>query len=77
MFGILYYVCRLVELSSCKIHSVHAPMTQLELLSSISGNKIFRVEEIPQDQLRSESDELLIPVAHFHKVCFIHFLVVH
>lgn len=67
---LVYYdsLCRLVELSGYKIHSTHSAATQLDSLSSISGNKIFRVEEIPHDQLRIESDELLIPVAHFHKV---------
>ena len=61
-----------------KILTTISPASPLEgALVNMSGNKTFRAEEIPQDQLKLNSDELLIPAAHFHKVLpqFTHFLL--
>ncbi|XP_015588700.1 ubiquitin carboxyl-terminal hydrolase 7 isoform X2 [Cephus cinctus] len=32
-----------------------------------SGTKIYRIEEIPRDELNLAEGEMLVPVAHFHK----------
>lgn len=32
--------------------------------------KIYRIEEIPKDEIDLQEDEMLLPVAHFHKEIF-------
>jgi ubiquitin carboxyl-terminal hydrolase 7 len=34
---------------------------------SVGGTRTFRVEEVPPDEYSLTEDELLVPVAHFHK----------
>ena len=58
---------RLLEIISYKILSVQREDIPLEQLS-VGGTRTFRVEEIPADEVNLPEDELLIPVAHFHKV---------
>ncbi|XP_074647259.1 ubiquitin carboxyl-terminal hydrolase 7-like isoform X2 [Tubulanus polymorphus] len=60
---------RLLEIISNKIYSIQLEDVLLECLN-VSGNKSFRVEEIPTDEANLSSDEFLIPVAHFHKEIF-------
>ncbi|XP_040571278.1 ubiquitin carboxyl-terminal hydrolase 7 [Lepeophtheirus salmonis] len=57
---------RLVEIVSNKICNVASEDTLLEVISSFQ-NKTYRIEEIPEDQLEIGVNELLVPVAHFHK----------
>ncbi|XP_015785155.1 ubiquitin carboxyl-terminal hydrolase 7 [Tetranychus urticae] len=57
---------RLLEVSSNRITTTHGEDIQLECLNPV-GNKIFRIEEIPKDELVKESGDFLIPVAHFQK----------
>ncbi|KAK7111658.1 ubiquitin carboxyl-terminal hydrolase 7-like isoform X1 [Littorina saxatilis] len=57
---------RLLEIISYKILSVQREDIPLEQLS-VGGTRTFRVEEIPGDEVTMAEDELLIPVAHFHK----------
>ena len=59
--------CRLLEIISYKIFSIQREDVLLECLNS-PGTKTYRIEEVPADQLHPADDELLIPVAHFHKV---------
>jgi ubiquitin carboxyl-terminal hydrolase 7 len=40
----------------------------LECLNS-AGTKTYRIEEIPKDELDLGEEEILVPVAHFQKVC--------
>lgn len=35
-----------------------------------TGTKLYRIEEIPNDELNLADDEMLVPVAHFHKDVF-------
>ncbi|XP_055345992.1 ubiquitin carboxyl-terminal hydrolase 7-like isoform X2 [Paramacrobiotus metropolitanus] len=60
---------RLIEVMNSRITNVFQKTQPLENISSISGNKIFRVEEVPveQVQVKNEEGENLIPVAHFQK----------
>ncbi len=38
---------------------------------SNTGTRSLRIEEIPKEELEIADDELLIPVAHFQKVCIL------
>ncbi|KAK2160538.1 hypothetical protein LSH36_131g04007 [Paralvinella palmiformis] len=60
---------RLLEVISCKIFAIQREVALLDCLSS-AGTKMFRIEEIPKDEVNLAADELLIPVAHFHKEIF-------
>lgn len=60
---------RLLEVISCKITNVQREDVQLECLNA-ANTKTYRIEEIPKDELELADDELLIPVAHFHKEVF-------
>lgn len=70
--------CRLLEIISYKIFTVQREELPLDSLAN-TGTKSLRIEEIPNDELEIADDELLIPVAHFQKVCsifnFISFVV--
>lgn len=57
---------RLLELTSYKIASVLTDEVLLECLNP-SGSKIYRIEEIPKDELKLDATEFVIPVAHFQK----------
>ncbi|MGH0158590.1 UNVERIFIED_CONTAM: hypothetical protein FKN15_000314 [Acipenser sinensis] len=61
---------RLLEIVSYKIIGVHQEDELLECLSP-AASRTFRIEEIPLDQVGLDKDnEMLIPVAHFHKEVF-------
>lgn len=60
---------RLVEVISYKIFNVQKDDIQLECLSS-AGTKMYRIEEISKDELDATADDIVIPVAHFHKEIF-------
>uniref|UniRef100_A0A146KS22 Ubiquitin carboxyl-terminal hydrolase 7 n=1 Tax=Lygus hesperus TaxID=30085 RepID=A0A146KS22_LYGHE len=64
---------RLLEMTCNRIHP-QSPKddTLLETLNTTLTNspKVFRIEEIPKDELNLASDELLVPVAHFYKDVF-------
>lgn len=60
---------RLLELTSNKILSQIPGYTFIESLNT-STTKTFRIEEIPMDQLKLGTDEILVPVTHFQKELF-------
>ncbi|XP_016401108.1 ubiquitin carboxyl-terminal hydrolase 7-like [Sinocyclocheilus rhinocerous] len=61
---------RLLEIVSYKIIGVHQEDELLECLSP-AASRTFRIEEIPLDQVDLDKEnEMLIPVAHFHKEVF-------
>lgn len=55
---------RLLELSSSRLMTA---LDENSPLDALSTHKIFRVEEIPKDEVNLTDDEYLVPVAHFHK----------
>lgn len=57
---------RLLEIVSCKINHIIPNDIILECLNP-AGTKSYRVEEIPNDQVKLEPNEFLLPVAHFQK----------
>lgn len=57
---------RLLELTSYKIMSVLHEDVLLECLNP-SGSKIYRIEQIPKDELKLDQTEFVVPVAHFQK----------
>lgn len=65
--GATVYGYRLLEIISYKIFAVQREDVSLESLN-VAGTKTYRVEEIPLDEDDLKDDELLVPVAHFHKV---------
>lgn len=52
---------------SYKIFNVQKDDIQLECLNS-AGTKMYRIEEIHKDELDATDDDVIVPVAHFHKV---------
>lgn len=60
---------RILEVSCNKILPGPKEDMTLESLNT-SGTKTYRIEEIPKDELNIGDDELLVPVAHFHKDIF-------
>lgn len=62
---------RLVEINGNKISLGPKEDTLLEsLLAAQNTSKVYRIEEIPKDELEIAEDESLIPVAHFYKDVF-------
>jgi len=60
-----------VEINGNKISLGPKEDTLLEtLLVPQNTSKIYRIEEIPRDEVEIAEDEALIPVAHFHKDVF-------
>lgn len=57
---------RCLEITSCKITSILPEDVLLECLNPV-GNKGYRIEETPLDEVKIEGDEFLVPVAHFFK----------
>jgi ubiquitin carboxyl-terminal hydrolase 7 len=57
---------RILEIVSYKLQTGPEEDVLLENLST-NGSKIYRIEEIPKDELNLLDDEILVPVAHFHK----------
>ena len=64
------YDYRLLEVIGCKIYSIQAEDTLLEMLNSAGTTKTLRIEEIPKEEASLAEDESLIHVAHFHKEVF-------
>lgn len=60
---------RLVEISSFKISSIPLESMSLDTLTA-AGTRTFRVEEVPSGEQPVLDDEILVPVAHFHKEAF-------
>jgi len=60
---------RLVEVNCNKVIAGPKEDTSLESLT-IGGTKVYRIEEIPPDEVRLLDDEMLISCAHFHKEVF-------
>ncbi|XP_013388428.1 ubiquitin carboxyl-terminal hydrolase 7 [Lingula anatina] len=60
---------RLLEVISYKILSILPEDALLECLN-VGNTKSYRIEEIPVEELHIGSDEVLVPVAHFHKEVF-------
>jgi len=60
---------RLLEILSNKVFNLLPPEDRIELLFSqnAAGNRIYRLEEIPSDELELDEGEILVPVAHFSK----------
>lgn len=61
---------RLLEIISYKVFAVQREDFPLDNLNNPAGTKSLRIEEIPRDELEMSDDELLIPVAHYHKEVF-------
>lgn len=60
---------RLVEITCNKVIAGPKEDASLESLT-IGGTKVYRIEEIPVEELRLQEDEMLISCAHFHKEVF-------
>ncbi|XP_026679334.1 ubiquitin carboxyl-terminal hydrolase 7-like [Diaphorina citri] len=59
---------RLLEISNQKITAELDHSVSMDQLFGMNATtKIYRLEEIPQDEVSLDPDELLIPVAHFQK----------
>lgn len=57
---------RLLEVVSCKIvHHFEDDMQVSQL--PVNSNRQLRIEEVPPDELRLRTDEMIVNVAHFHK----------
>lgn len=66
-----FFFFRVFEQISSKIGAV---FKEDQLLASLNqtpnSSVIYRIEEIPVDELDLSEDEMLVPVAHFQKDCF-------
>uniref|UniRef100_A0A8C4R8U7 ubiquitinyl hydrolase 1 n=1 Tax=Eptatretus burgeri TaxID=7764 RepID=A0A8C4R8U7_EPTBU len=61
---------RLLEIVSYKIIGIRQEDELLECLNSATS-RTYRIEEVPLDQVEMDKDqEMLVPVAHFHKEVF-------
>lgn len=60
---------RILEINSSKLSPGPREDIPLDNLNT-SGTKLYRIEEIPNDELNLAEDEMLVPVAHFHKDIF-------
>lgn len=64
---------RMLEITSCRITNLIQDDISMDcqMMTNISGAKVFRVEPIPFDHMQLQQDdeklEVLIPVAHFHR----------
>lgn len=60
---------RITEVSCSKL--TFGPKDDVSLESLVQcGTKVYRIEEIPKDELHLAEDEMLVPCAHFHKEVF-------
>lgn len=57
---------RLLDIVSHKINNINVENSPIESLPA-TQSKTFRIEEIPEDQMRVSENELLVPVVHFQK----------
>ncbi|XP_044758285.1 ubiquitin carboxyl-terminal hydrolase 7 isoform X2 [Coccinella septempunctata] len=60
---------RLTEVNCNKVAMGPKEDTPLDTLSMVAA-KIWRIEEVPKDELNLQEDEMLISCAHFHKEVF-------
>ncbi|CAG5100968.1 Similar to USP7: Ubiquitin carboxyl-terminal hydrolase 7 (Homo sapiens) [Cotesia congregata] len=60
---------RLLEINCNRLLPGPKEDVPLENLTTI-GTKAYRIEEIPKDEVNLADDEMLVPVAHFHKDVF-------
>lgn len=60
---------RILEINCNKLLPGPGDDVLLDNLNS-SGTKLYRIEEIPNDELHLAEGEMLVPVAHFHKDVF-------
>lgn len=44
--------------------------TPLESLGGLTSTKVYRIEEVPRDEVHFAEDEMLVSCAHFHKEVF-------
>lgn len=63
---------RILEMTCNKIHPGPRDDIPLDSLTPPGSGtpKIYRIEEVPKDELNIAEDELLVPVAHFYKDIF-------
>ena len=66
---------RLLEVISFKIYSIQKEDTLLDAINMSGSTKTYRIEEVPKDEVTLRDNETLIPVAHFHKVYCIFFMI--
>ncbi|XP_014235523.1 ubiquitin carboxyl-terminal hydrolase 7 [Trichogramma pretiosum] len=60
---------RILEIISNRVHIGPKDDVLLETLAT-NSSKIYRIEEVPSDELNLSEDEMLVPVAHFYKDVF-------
>lgn len=60
---------RILEMTCNKLSPGPVDETPLDHLNT-SGTKLYRIEEIPVDEVNLAEGEMLVPVAHFHKEVF-------
>ncbi|XP_071652128.1 ubiquitin carboxyl-terminal hydrolase 7-like isoform X1 [Temnothorax longispinosus] len=60
---------RILEMTCNKLSPGPVDDTPLDHLNT-SGTKLYRIEEIPVDEVNLAEGEMLVPVAHFHKEVF-------
>ncbi|XP_046819841.1 ubiquitin carboxyl-terminal hydrolase 7 isoform X2 [Vespa crabro] len=60
---------RILEINCNKLLPGPRDDVLLDTLNT-SGTKMYRIEEVPSDELNLADDEMLVPVAHFHKDVF-------
>lgn len=65
--SLIIIIIRLLEIISYKILTVQSEDTLLDCINP-TNSKTLRIEEIPAEEVQLGEDELLVPVAHFHKV---------
>merc|ERR1712029_1232800 len=63
---------RLVDIVSHKIHWIHPPDAPIDSLT-FQASKTYRIEEVPTDQVAVGEDEMIVPVAHFHREAYVAF----
>lgn len=61
--------CRLLEVNNGKVLLGPKEDTPVESLN-VGGTKIYRIEEIPHEELHLTDDEMLVSCAHFYKETF-------
>lgn len=60
---------RLTEISCNKVSLGPKEDTSLETLG-LCTSKVYRIEEIPREEIHLADDEMLVPCAHFYKEVF-------
>lgn len=60
---------RLLDIVAHKIHVTNLNETLIESLA-VTQSKTYRIEEVPTDQVSVAEDELIVPVAHFHREAY-------